>query len=283
MINIWNRSLCRLCQVKLTLCVKAWLRPPPMRSEDVVVDAITADVFDICSSRAGTLSMSFWMMLLSLAFGFGLDFGFPMLAFRSPFRSPFTAFVILGSSVMGSSSSLVFIFISTSTVSSFGCGSTCWPGDASFDSLSSLTAFFGSFSSRSASSSPLIVSGFSILISFVVVSATATFSISTASAASALRVSSPFSALIAVAKMGCWSSLVVSGSWGRRRLRAAVRRAARPSVLFLGRWKKSDSSLDMPRLGRDCFQGWSRCQGEDCIELLSSETAMKRNINARYT
>jgi len=177
----------------------------PPRSADAVLVADTAGAFDSCSKRAGTPSISFWMMLLSLARGFG--FGFPILVLRSPFRSPFTGFALLGGAVMASSSSLVFIF---STVSSFGCASTCRAGDATFDSLSSSTSFLGSFSGLSASSSPLIVSGFSVLISSVDVSASAPPS--TGSAASALRVSSPFSALTAVSNMDCCSSLVVSGS-----------------------------------------------------------------------
>lgn len=42
-----------------------------------------------------------------------------------------------------------------------------------------------------------------------------------------------------------------------------------------GRWKKRIISLEMLWRGCVCFQQWSRCHGDDCMELLSSESKMK--------
>lgn len=45
------------------------------------------------------------------------------------------------------------------------------------------------------------------------------------------------------------------------------------NLLFLGLQKYRTISFDTLRHGLVCFQEWSRCQGDDCIELLSSETS----------
>lgn len=84
-----------------------------------------------------------------------------------------------------------------------------------------------------------------------------------------------FSFLIVVTSIS--SSLISTNESGRRFLTPRQNRRLR-----FGRQKNNAISLEIPRLGVVCFQEWSRCHGDDCIELLSSETLSDVLLSCLY-